>query len=63
MPPRCSAWAWTRNPDEQRKRAIELGIERLLSMQRYNGSFGLWGADGDEEYWLTAYVSSFLLRP
>lgn len=49
-------------PDEQRKRSIELGIERLLSMQRYNGSFGLWGADSDEEYWLTAYVSDFLLR-
>ncbi|HBX57763.1 MAG TPA: hypothetical protein DEH10_20645, partial [Pseudomonas sp.] len=49
-------------PDEQRKRAIELGIERLLSMQRYNGGFGLWGADSDEEYWLTAYVSDFLLR-
>ena len=49
-------------PDEQRKRSIELGIERLLSMQRYNGSFGLWGADSEEEYWLTAYVSDFLLR-
>jgi uncharacterized protein YfaS (alpha-2-macroglobulin family) len=49
-------------PDEQRRRAIELGIERLLSMQRHNGSFGLWGADGDEEYWLTAYVTDFLLR-
>ncbi|WP_339461084.1 alpha-2-macroglobulin family protein [Pseudomonas sp. EA_105y_Pfl2_R69] len=49
-------------PDEQRKRSIELGIERLLSMQRYNGGFGLWGADSDEEYWLTAYVSDFLLR-
>ncbi|CAE6888471.1 alpha2-macroglobulin [Pseudomonas marincola] len=49
-------------PDEQRKRSIELGIERLLSMQRYNGSFGLWGADSDEEYWLTAYVTDFLLR-
>ncbi len=31
-------------------------------MQRYNGSFGLWGSDGDEEYWLTAYVTDFLLR-
>ncbi|HEX5844038.1 MAG TPA: alpha-2-macroglobulin, partial [Pseudomonas sp.] len=49
-------------PDEQRKRSIELGIERLLGMQRYNGSFGLWGADSDEEYWLSAYVSDFLLR-
>ncbi|MDO9623414.1 MAG: alpha-2-macroglobulin [Pseudomonas sp.] len=49
-------------PDEQRRRAIELGIERLLSMQRHNGSFGLWGADGDEEHWLTGYVTDFLLR-
>ncbi|MFZ3202785.1 MAG: alpha-2-macroglobulin, partial [Pseudomonas sp.] len=49
-------------PDAQRRRAIELGIERLLSMQRHNGSFGLWGADGDEEYWLSAYVTDFLLR-
>lgn len=48
--------------DVDRKRKIELGIERLLGMQRYNGSFGLWGADGEEEYWLTAYVSDFLSR-
>ncbi|EXF91551.1 alpha-2-macroglobulin [Pseudomonas fluorescens HK44] len=49
-------------PDADRKRKIELGIERLLGMQRYNGSFGLWGADGEEEFWLTAYVTDFLLR-
>ncbi len=52
----------TGEPDEQRRKSIELGIERLLGMQRYNGSFGLWGSDGDEEYWLTAYVTDFLLR-
>ncbi|WP_314409797.1 alpha-2-macroglobulin [Pseudomonas kuykendallii] len=49
-------------PDAVRRRAIELGIERLLGMQRHNGSFGLWGADSEEEYWLTAYVTDFLLR-
>lgn len=49
-------------PDEQRRKSIELGIERLLGMQRYNGSFGLWSADSEEEYWLTAYVTDFLLR-
>ena len=49
-------------PDADRKRKIELGIERLLGMQRYNGSFGLWGADGQEEYWLSAYITDFLLR-
>ncbi|BCD84947.1 lipoprotein [Pseudomonas solani] len=48
--------------DEARRRAIEIGIERLLGMQRYNGSFGLWSAESEEEYWLTAYVSDFLLR-
>lgn len=49
-------------PDADRKRKIELGIERLLGMQRFNGSFGLWGADGEEEYWLSAYVTDFPLR-
>lgn len=49
-------------PAEQRQRKVQLGIERLLGMQRYNGSFGLWSADGAEEYWLTAYVTDFLLR-
>ncbi|AYC34483.1 alpha-2-macroglobulin family protein [Pseudomonas cavernae] len=48
--------------DEVRRRKIELGIERLLGMQRYNGGFALWSADGEEEYWLTAYVTDFLLR-
>ncbi|WNC09390.1 alpha-2-macroglobulin family protein [Pseudomonas coleopterorum] len=48
--------------DAERKRKMDIGIERLLGMQRYNGSFGLWGADGEEEYWLTAYVTDFLLR-
>ena len=49
-------------PAAARQRKVELGIERLLSMQRYNGSFGLWSSDGEEEYWLTAYVTDFLLR-
>ncbi|GFZ65853.1 lipoprotein [Pseudomonas amygdali pv. eriobotryae] len=52
----------TGEPDAERKRKVEIGIERLLGMQRYNGSFGLWGSDSDEEYWLTAYVTDFLLR-
>ena len=49
-------------PDTARKRSVEIGIERLLGMQRYNGSFGLWNSDGEEEYWLTAYVTDFLSR-
>ncbi|MFS0824841.1 alpha-2-macroglobulin family protein [Pseudomonas phoenicis] len=49
-------------PAEVRKRKIEAGIEHLLGMQRYNGSFGLWSSDSEEEYWLTAYVTDFLQR-
>jgi len=52
----------TGEPAEVRKRKIEMGIEHLLGMQRYNGSFGLWSSDSEEEYWLTAYVTDFLLR-
>ena len=49
-------------PADVRKRKIEMGIEHLLGMQRYNGSFGLWSSDSEEEYWLTAYVTDFLMR-
>lgn len=49
-------------PSEVRKRKIEMGIEHLLGMQRYNGSFGLWSSDDEEQYWLSAYVTDFLLR-
>lgn len=49
-------------PAQERRRKIEMGIEHLLGMQRYNGSFGLWSSDDEEQYWLTAYVSDFLLR-
>ncbi|PWB29755.1 hypothetical protein DCO48_21655 [Pseudomonas sp. SDI] len=49
-------------PAPVRQRKIEMGIEHLLGMQRYNGSFGLWSSDDEEEYWLTAYVTDFLLR-
>lgn len=48
--------------DEQRRAAIDLGISRLLDMQRENGGFGLWDKEGPEEYWLTAYVTDFLVR-
>lgn len=30
-------------------------------MQRDNGGFALWDKNGDEEYWLTAYVMDFLV--
>ncbi|WP_437887471.1 alpha-2-macroglobulin family protein [Phytobacter sp. V91] len=48
--------------DEQRRAAVDVGISRLLQMQRDDGGFALWDKSGPEEYWLTAYVTDFLLR-
>lgn len=52
----------TKQTDKQRREAIDLGIARLLGMQRVNGSFGLWNSDSPEEYWVSVYVTDFLLR-
>ncbi|XNM60296.1 hypothetical protein ACLK1T_20795 [Escherichia coli] len=48
--------------DEKRRASVDIGISRLLQMQRDNGGFALWDKNGDEEYWLTAYVLDFLVR-
>lgn len=48
--------------DEARRESIEVGIERLLAMQRYNGSFGLWSKQSEEEFWGTVYITDFLYR-
>jgi uncharacterized protein YfaS (alpha-2-macroglobulin family) len=40
---------------------IREAIDRLLARQDSNGSFGLWGAGGDDA-WLNAYVTDFLTR-
>lgn len=48
--------------DEKRRAAIDIGISRLLQMQRDNGGFALWDKNGAEEYWLTAYAMDFLVR-
>lgn len=45
----------------KRTEQINRSIMRLASMQRGNGSFGLWDSHSHEEHWLTAYVSDFLL--
>ncbi|EGT4256389.1 alpha-2-macroglobulin family protein [Citrobacter amalonaticus] len=52
----------TGDTDEKRRAAIDIGISRLLQMQRDNGGFALWDKNGPEEYWLTAYVMDFLVR-
>ena len=51
--------------DEELRRLREENVkspDTVPRIMRGQGSFGLWGADGQEEYWLTAYVTDFLLR-
>lgn len=48
--------------DDQRREKIQKGISRILSMQRSNGSFGLWSNHSEEEHWLTVYATDFLLQ-
>ena len=48
--------------DDKRRAAVDIGISRLLQMQKDNGGFALWDKEGPEEYWLTAYVMDFLVR-
>ncbi len=41
---------------------IDRGLQRLASLQKSNGGFGLWDSDSAEEHWLTAYASDFMLN-
>ncbi|HFC30014.1 MAG TPA: hypothetical protein ENJ44_03105, partial [Oceanospirillales bacterium] len=41
---------------------IDAAIGRILGMQRYDGSFGLWDNNSMEEKWLTVYVTDLLLN-
>ncbi len=48
--------------DDVRREKVQKGIDRLLGMQLSNGGFSLWDNQGPEEYWLSVYVTDFLLR-
>lgn len=43
-------------------REIRASIDRLGTLQRRDGSFGLWSSAHPTEKWLTAYASDFLVR-
>lgn len=45
----------------QVQKRIDQAIEKILTRQSSNGSFGLWRADSGD-FWLDAYVSDFLSR-
>ena len=41
---------------------VQGAVGRILTMQRSDGSFGLWSAFSPREDWLSAYVLDFLLQ-
>ena len=47
--------------DAKRRSMMQQGIDRIISFQKSNGSFGLWSKDSNEEHWLTVYAVDFLL--
>lgn len=57
-----SAMGIKTSSDDVRRAAVDTGIARLAGMQRADGSFGLWSKQSEEEFWLTPYVTDFLLR-
>ncbi|MGB1237578.1 MAG: alpha-2-macroglobulin family protein [Pseudomonadales bacterium] len=46
----------------QRRKAVNVAVQRLLGMQRSSGGFGLWSDQSPEEHWLSVYVLDFMLR-
>jgi uncharacterized protein YfaS (alpha-2-macroglobulin family) len=47
--------------DKGLKQRVQKAIDKLISRQGHNGSFGLWSL-GNGRPWLTAYVTEFLTR-
>lgn len=49
-------------PDDSLESRIQLAVAATLDRQRFDGSFGLWSAAGENDDWLTAYAMEFLAR-
>ena len=45
---------------EQRTQMLDGAISRIAAMQAPNGGYSLWGNVSEYEYWLSAYITSFL---
>ncbi|TCH97685.1 alpha-2-macroglobulin family protein [Roseococcus sp. SYP-B2431] len=41
---------------------LQRAVDGILSRQRYDGSFGLWSAQGEPEFWTSAYAAEALIR-
>lgn len=47
--------------EEERLKRMQAGVDRIARFQKANGGFGLWDKDSQEDHWLTAYATDFLL--
>lgn len=45
----------------KRMEYLQAGLQRIKDMQSNGGGFGLWANTDNEEHWLTAYVTDFML--
>lgn len=41
---------------------LQRSVDGILARQRFDGSFGLWSAQGEPEFWTSAYAAEALLR-
>ncbi|MGQ9366761.1 alpha-2-macroglobulin family protein [Azospirillum sp. ST 5-10] len=48
--------------DAALKARVARAVERVMTMQRPDGSFAMWSPRGDSDQWLTPYVLDFLGR-
>ncbi|WP_149541067.1 alpha-2-macroglobulin family protein [Siccirubricoccus phaeus] len=46
----------------ERAARLQQAVEHVLNKQRYDGSFGLWSAQGEAQYWTGAFAVEGLLR-
>jgi uncharacterized protein YfaS (alpha-2-macroglobulin family) len=46
---------------EQRVEMLDRAVSKLGAMQAPNGGFSLWGNASEYEYWLSAYITNFLM--
>jgi len=53
---------WRTDPGFSPDETLAGAIERIVGMQRSDGSFGVWSDSDDTVPWLDAYATDFLLR-
>lgn len=58
----AAAWQVSDSEAEGLSEQVQQAIQRILSLQRYDGAFGSWGANAPADLWLSAYALDFLGR-